>query len=72
MCQNFRKINEADENELEDTLLRSFNCVAFFDEVLLTSFKEYFKPNYSDSLSQWIEFIREHFGFQMKVNEGTK
>ncbi len=50
MCDSLRKIQEANEIELEDVLLRSFNCVGFFDQVLLTSFKEYFRPNYTDSL----------------------
>ena len=50
MCDCLRKIQEANEVELEDVLLRSFNCVGFFDQVLLTSFKEYFRPNYTDSL----------------------
>jgi hypothetical protein len=50
---------------VESELIKCFNCVAFFDEVIMSSFREHFVLHDLESFQIWQKSISETFGIDI-------
>lgn len=54
---------------LENELVKCFNCVAFFDEVLITSFKEHFLTSELEPFEVWENIISQAFDINVQMDQ---